>query len=93
MRFPFRAIFIGLLIGAALFFAPFVFPFFIFFFFIFFLSRFFFGRRWGRWGYGYGPRWGYPSGDYYQNDITPIDGGRAVPSRGMKEEERKININ
>lgn len=90
MRFPLKAVLVGLLIGAVLFLAPFGFPFFLFFFFIFFFSRFFFARRWGRWGYG--PPWGYPSGDYYQNKITPIDGQRSTAAGGIKESEKKVTI-
>ena len=51
MRFPFKAIIIGILIGAAIFFVPFHFPFFFLFFFLFIISRMFFApwRRQHRW--------------------------------------------
>ena len=90
MRDPVRAILIGLLVGAALFFFPFGFPIVFFFLFIFILSRFFFGGR--RWGYRRG--WGYPYAGYYSdyNDITPIDGNRFHQRHTAAGSERKINI-
>ena len=87
MRFPFRAILGGLLVGAALFFFPFGFPILFFFFFVFVLSRFFFG--WRRWSYH--RDWHYPYAGYY-NDVTPIDGNRFHQRNTTVGEERKINI-
>jgi len=85
MRFPLKSILIGILIGSALFFAPFGFPFFFFFFFIFV-----FGRFWGRWGYW--SRWDYPR-NYYTDDVTPIDGQTSYQKWSRTEAEKKININ
>jgi hypothetical protein len=90
MRYRIRAIFIGLLLGATLYFVPFVFPFLFLLFFIFFLSRIFFGRPWRR--AGYGPCWGYPyRGNRFQ-DIVPIDGQGGYHSRNSGEKEKKIII-
>ncbi len=87
MRFPFQAILIGLVVGAALFFLPFGLPFFFFFFFIFLLSRFFFG--WGQWRYYQRNR--YYDHNHYPYDITPIDGYKTY-QRTTDGKETKISI-
>ena len=56
-----KAIGIGMLAGAAIFFIPFPFRFFFGFFFIFFVFRFFFWRRWGYHRYSVYGIWRDPS--------------------------------
>lgn len=89
MRFPLRAIFIGLVVGAALFFFPFGIPILFFFFFIFILSRLFFG--WRRWGY-YDRGWRHRYGSPYYNGTVPIDGNDLYQRSPMGGDERKITI-
>jgi hypothetical protein len=84
MRFPFRPIFWGLVIGALLFFVPFGFPFFFFFFFFFLVARFFF-RPWG-WRRGHWRQY-----NDFRNDTIPID-GYGHPHQNSNEPERTINI-
>jgi hypothetical protein len=81
MRFPFKPIFSGLIIGTFLFFVPFVFPFLFFFLFFFLVARLFRPRGW-RGGY-----WRHQ----FRNDIMPIDGYAPAP-HNSNEPERKINI-
>ena len=86
MRFPLKAILIGVLVGAALFFAPFRFPFFFFFIFLFFwLSRAFF---WGGWRRGYGYPWHYPYRDGNgPDDRIPVDGRHSFRDRTGGEQQ------
>lgn len=80
MRFLFRSIAAGLLIGTVLFFVPFLFGFVFFVILAFFIVRLVAGpRRYSRrWGPGYYDRSYFANSysDYYENDIVPIDGGR-----------------
>jgi hypothetical protein len=90
MRFFLRAVFAGILLGAAIFFLPFVFPVFLFLFLIFGFSRIFFGRRRSGGPYGYcgGFRHG---GDSFQ-EIIPIDGRGYHPGENRGGPERQIPI-
>lgn len=89
MAFPFKAIFAGILAGAALYFVPFGFPFFFFFFFFFFVWRFFFAPWWWRpWAFrGRYPyrRWAHHGGP------DPIDGDETV-ERPVAGEERHYKV-
>ena len=76
-----KAIFIGAIAGAAIFFIPFPFRFFFIFFFIFFAFRFFARGRWRR---------GYGAGNYYaQRFWNPSYTQRW---QSMSDEERKAFI-
>lgn len=96
MRFLFRAIATGILIGTALFFVPFLFGFLFFGLFVFFIVRMIAGpRRYGRrWGAGYyGHRYfANPYDDYYGNDIVPIDGSRYNASINREAAERHFPV-
>jgi hypothetical protein len=73
----FKAVLIGILAGAAIFFTPFPFRFFFIFFFIFFAFRFF---AWGRWRYrGYA---GYRGYNFWNPSYTQR-------WHSMSDEERK----
>lgn len=76
-----KAILIGVLAGAAVFFVPFPFRFFFIFFFLFFVFRFFW---WGRW------RGGYRGRDYAGNHFW--NPSYTERWRSMSDEERKIFI-
>ena len=84
MKFPFKAIAIGLLVGAAIFFTPFHFPFFLLFL-IFFFGRFLFSP-WGRRGYG----WRHRGWD--DNQVIPIDGYGNNAAYKNQGPEQKINV-
>lgn len=95
MRFLFRATAAGILIGAALFFVPFLFGFLFFGLFVFFMVRLIAGpRRYGYyWGRGYGrPYFANPYDDTYGNDIVPIDGNRYSPSINPSAPERNFPV-
>ncbi|MDQ3844322.1 MAG: hypothetical protein M3342_09955 [Bacteroidota bacterium] len=89
-----RAVLIGIIIGAGLFFMPFLFRFVLFFLLIGFLFRFFFwGWRWRRWG-----GWGrYPFYDYryslYEGDRPiPIDRDWHKPSIDRNSHEKEYPV-
>jgi hypothetical protein len=85
MRSSFKAIAIGILVGALIYFIPFRFPLLLFILLFFVFGRFFF-RPW-RGGYGW-RRNGYD----YRNDILPIDGYHRPSTTRNSEPEKKINI-
>jgi hypothetical protein len=76
-----KAILIGAIAGAAIFFIPFPFRFFFIFFLIFFAFRFF---TWGRWKRGYG------AGNYYAHQFW--NPSYTQRWRSMSDEERKAFI-
>lgn len=90
MRFPFKAMLIGILIGAAFYILPFGFPLFFFFFFLFFLARFLFAPWW--WSpWGYRRRYYHP---YWRRRYGPdsIDGSH-VPEAPPANEGKHFTVN
>lgn len=81
MRFIARGAAIGLLVGAAFFFVPFLLRFFLFFLLISIIVRLAIGRGWRRRQYrpGYYNRHFQDQHDVYGNNIISIDGRNFVP--------------
>jgi hypothetical protein len=90
-----RAVMLGVLAGAALFFVPFLFRFLFIGLFIFFLIRLFTGYRWRRGLYGPG-YWNDRYAESYhaetENELVSIDGSRYVSPVNRSGPENRYEV-